>query len=127
MKKRWPFYTNELSDLVSKSSVSKRNQAKNNEGLFDWTSIFQTPALCLASLGKSGGTKTTSQLWGESFRELSPYTNGANPKNVHWPRWVQRQELSLKNYDSPQQGKVFIVLDESGSMNTGVGTIHSIP
>lgn len=120
MKKQWPFYTNKLSDLLSKSPVSKSNQGvEHNESLFDWTIIFQTPALSLASLGKSAGTRSTSQSWGESFRELSPYTNGANPKNVHWPRWIQRQELSLKKYDLPQQGKVVIVLDESGSMSTG--------
>ncbi|MAD61709.1 MAG: hypothetical protein CMH49_09420 [Myxococcales bacterium] len=86
---------------------------------FDWSKILNTPALSLVSIGKDGGSQSIAQSWGESFRELTPYTHGANPKGIHWPRWIQRQELTLKQYDLPQQGKLCIVIDESGSMSTG--------
>ena len=86
---------------------------------FDWIKIISTPALSLPSLGKDGSSTSIAQSWGESFRELSPYTHGANPKGIHWPRWIQRQELTLKQYDLPKQGKLCVVIDESGSMSTG--------
>ena len=101
-----------------------QNLVKKKSGIdqgfsFDWRKILNTPALSLVSLGKNGGSKSIAQSWGESFRELSPYTHGANPKGIHWPRWIQRQELTLKQYDLPQQGKLCVVIDESGSMSTG--------
>ncbi len=100
-------------------SLFKKNKYSESSLGLDWEHLFQTPALSLPTLGKSGGSATVAQAWGESFRELSPYVYGANTKRIHWPRWVQRQELALKQYDLPQQGKLCLVLDETGSMSTG--------
>ena len=86
----------------------------------DWQSIFLTPPMSIACLSREGQNKTyTSSMWGESFSELKPYSDGHPLKNLDWRRYLNHGEMVIKNYDLPQRTTLWILLDGTESMLTG--------
>lgn len=92
----------------------------------DWIEVYKTPPIQLANFGREGlGGGSISQAWGESFRELSPFVDGASTRRIHWPTFINTSEYVIKNYDLPQRSTLWILLDETASMKTGQQWLHA--
>lgn len=87
----------------------------------DWDKLVQTPSLNFNIMGQANrGSFPQSKDYGESFYELAPYHAQASSKRIHWTRWLRRGELTLKHYELFHQGKLWLLLDMTGSMQTGL-------
>ena len=70
--------------------------------------------------GREGSEgRSISHVWGESFRELSPFIEGSSTQRIDWSKLMTHGELIVKSYDLPQRSTLSILLDETASMSTG--------
>ncbi|MGH9190380.1 MAG: DUF58 domain-containing protein [Acidimicrobiales bacterium] len=60
---------------------------------------------------RAGSPSALLSVTGDDFASLRAYEAGDDLRRVHWPSTARRDELMVRQHESPRQGRVIVVLD----------------